>query len=209
MGLQNSVVVQHADKTSVRLRQRDAKAIIAAGMQLPKYASLNFKELAECELLVLRYEVTPDGRAAEMGNALETLSTSPDLLAVGFRDMTLSIVSVIAENPEYFCSATLGGFVIQWMGQPVLFLKNATVFQKHLQHQPALDQIRIGVMDIAEIRRHAIHQYEREKGGQGFWMTSAAVHGVVSFVSAMLGLATGVAICNFCAKMNLFGGDGR
>lgn len=193
----SNVFVQLRDGTTVRLRQQDAKAIIAVGMVLPKYSTIKNKEIAECEFM-FDYSVSLDHRAADMGTALEKMSTSADLLALGVREITHSIVSVISQNPEYFCSTTVGGFVFQSTGKPFLFLKNATVFSE--PSQAALDNTRICFIDLTEVRRQAIHQYELEKNGQSF-LKWAMLSGVVSFFTALFGYGLSAVVPVLWAKM--------
>jgi hypothetical protein len=149
---------------TIKIDYVDGKQTIDAAFVFPRYSSMKEREIKEVQAngMVLDY-VLDQTKKASFADALAAIEKSSELKALGVKQMTTAIVEIIAGDPDHFTATDVCGFVFQVTGQAYLFLRNKTLADSLTES--ALDRSRVAFMDVTEVRRLALHQYQQQDKG--------------------------------------------
>jgi hypothetical protein len=174
MSIFNVNVPVDVGNLQLQLSKSDLQEQVDGGFVYLKAKSMMNKEIKECVDNGITFEYSCDSKKCNLGPVLTEMAKSADLKRIGIKEMSLTVVRTIDENQELFTTRSVGGYVLQSMGIPYLFIKNK---DKDLAAKPDTP---VGFADLTEMRRHLIQQSQRHQmtGAINFQSVQAAVTGL-------------------------------
>jgi hypothetical protein len=174
MSIFNVNVPVDVGNLELQLSKRDLQEQVDGGFAYPKAKSMMNKEIKECVEGGITLEYSCNSKKCDLAPALTQMTNSADLKRIGIKEMSLTVVRTIDENQELFATRCVGGYVLQSMGTPFLFIKNKD------QDLTAKPDTPVGFADLTEMRRHLIQQAQRNQimGAINFQSIQAAVTGI-------------------------------
>ena len=151
-----SVHLDIGGNENVNVTGFEIASIVDASFVYPKYKSMKDKELKpSSNLLSFKYKC--DDVKCGIAAALIQIKANQDLKRLGVKEISEVVVDTIERYPGRFLPAKVGGYVLQSMGIPFLYLErdNADL--------PGNPDTPVGFTDLIEVRRRLIHQSSFEK----------------------------------------------
>ena len=158
------------------------KIAVASSTVFPTAKSMEDKEIKMASVRSV-YKCSAD--KCHFGDALKCIQRSAGLNQKGVKETAEIVVNVIDQNQNLFTTHEVGGFVIQSMGIPFLFLENGTVTRS--ENTP------VGFIDLTDVRRGLLYKH---------MLRTSAQEGVFSTILTSI-TTTGVmyAILKFSKKL--------
>lgn len=154
-------------KNIVSLQKADLVTIVDASFVYPKEKSIIDKEV---KAAIVRVAYNCQSNKCNFEQALLKIQQGQEageLKGLGVNKLSEILVGTIADNPEIFPSAALGGYILQSTGAAFLVLENKT--QNFSNPSP-----RYGFIDLNEVRKKLILQsmHNREVRSDNVWKAS-------------------------------------
>jgi hypothetical protein len=138
--------------------RKELRTVVGASMVYPKAKSMEGKEIKSCDV---KFSYQCDSDKCHFANAIALIQKNGVLNRKGVKETVEVVVDTINENQNLFTASEVGGYVIQSMGNPFLFLENASVKRT--------DDTPVGFIDLTEVRRGLIYKAIQKAESRNEW----------------------------------------
>jgi hypothetical protein len=126
----------------------ELKSAVATSTVFPKAKSMEDKEIRSASV---RSTYKCSAEKCHFGDTINQIQRSAELNQKGVKETAEVVINVIDQNQNLFTAHEVGGFVIQSMDIPFLFVENTTI--KRTDNTP------VGFIDLTEVRRGLIYKH--------------------------------------------------
>lgn len=148
----NSINVNVGRDEVVSVSQEELNKIVSASIVYPKAESMEDKEIKNCEI---KFTYKCDSKTCLFADVIKSIQQSAILNQKGVKETSEAIIDTIEKNQSLFTTREVGGYVLQAMGNPLLFLENGSI-----QRSP---ETPVGFIDLTEVRRGLIYKEIQRK----------------------------------------------
>ena len=135
----------------LQLEEVDITTVVDSSFVYPSFKDVKDKEMTDIPTkLIFNYKC--DSNKCEF--PITALRESVELKSIGIKETAEVIVHTIDAHQQLFTARQCGGYIFQTAGSLVLIQNDSVV--------PS-DETRFGFVDLTEMRRRLIHQYEMSK----------------------------------------------
>jgi hypothetical protein len=175
----NNINVNVGSQEVVTVSQQELRTVVATSMVYPKAKSMEEKEIKMCDTKI---PYTCDSEKCQFAVAITAIQKNSVLNQKGVKETAEAVVTTIDQNQNLFTAGEVGGYVIQSLGLPFLFLENKSV--KRTPDTP------VGFIDLTEVRRGLIYKEIQKNNTINDWWKIATASVLSSgFVAIMFKLA--------------------